>query len=414
MVMTNSGLNDLLTHGGWLRGLASSLMRDTAAVDDVVQETYLAALRSPPEAGRPVRPWLKFVLTNVVRERFRKDRRRERREQFVFAPQGVSATDETAEQAEMQRALAEAVLTLPEPYRTAIVMRYYEQRSLVEIATAQQVPLSTLKTHLERGRDQLRERLDKQYGDRRAWCLLLGRLTLPKSTASTMALLLSKAAALALVAALLVVTGIWVTFQVSGGKGPLPPATGKVAVAATPASPETLEVREVAASLKTNTRDGAKESSWPPRYILGSILAEEDGTGAAGSEATFFFRTGPESGLCGVRRTDTSGAFRVDLEPMDQAAYRASWLNRYHYSIPDGLVVRSGSHAPLFRFPLFNSQSRPDLDSDGGVTLEPLTVRRGSLVSGRVESDSGAGLPGARLFVLTEDPFVDGELPTGL
>src|SRR5262245_44430244 len=49
---------ELLRHAGWLRRLAHALASDSAAAEDAVQDTYLAALTTPPSADRPARPWL--------------------------------------------------------------------------------------------------------------------------------------------------------------------------------------------------------------------------------------------------------------------------------------------------------------------------------------------------------------------
>ena len=61
-------VDELLVHAGWIRGLASRLVKDTAAADDLVQRTWLAAMKRPPAAGRPVRAWLATVLRNLLRQ----------------------------------------------------------------------------------------------------------------------------------------------------------------------------------------------------------------------------------------------------------------------------------------------------------------------------------------------------------
>ena len=63
----------LLAEAGWLRRLARSLVGDGA--EDAVQQTYLAAIVSPPAGDRPLRPWLAQVLRNFVRMRVRRERR---------------------------------------------------------------------------------------------------------------------------------------------------------------------------------------------------------------------------------------------------------------------------------------------------------------------------------------------------
>src|SRR5690348_10304935 len=67
---------DLLAHAAWVRRLAGALVGDAHVADDVVQDTWLAALRHPPAADRPVRPWLARVVANVASNRRRGDRRR--------------------------------------------------------------------------------------------------------------------------------------------------------------------------------------------------------------------------------------------------------------------------------------------------------------------------------------------------
>ena len=69
-------IETLLTHRAWVRGLAWSLVRDAHLVDEVEQETWLRALRSPPNKEAAVRGWLATVVRNVVRNRFRSESRR--------------------------------------------------------------------------------------------------------------------------------------------------------------------------------------------------------------------------------------------------------------------------------------------------------------------------------------------------
>jgi DNA-directed RNA polymerase specialized sigma24 family protein len=54
----------LLAEARWLRRLATSLIGEDA--EDLVQATYLAALRSPPAGDRPLRPWLGRVRRHLL------------------------------------------------------------------------------------------------------------------------------------------------------------------------------------------------------------------------------------------------------------------------------------------------------------------------------------------------------------
>ncbi len=78
--------DELLVHAGWLRVLARTLVADAATADDLVQETWVAALAHPPREGAE-RPWLARVLRNFARQRRRKEGRREQHER-ASAQQG--------------------------------------------------------------------------------------------------------------------------------------------------------------------------------------------------------------------------------------------------------------------------------------------------------------------------------------
>ncbi len=171
---------ELLSHAGFLRGLARGLLADEHAADDVVQETYLAALRRPPAKGN-VRAWLGRVAKNLALTARRGARRREARERRAARPEAVPAAGDAVAHLELQRKVVDLVLALDEPYRTAIVERYFHERTPQEIARRLAVPLQTAKTRLKRGLQQLRARLDADHGgDRRAWSApLLALLALP-------------------------------------------------------------------------------------------------------------------------------------------------------------------------------------------------------------------------------------------
>jgi RNA polymerase sigma-70 factor (ECF subfamily) len=165
-----SHLEALLTHTDWVRTLASELVADPSAADEVVQETWLQVIQRPPRSLTNARGWLASVMRNVARNRARGESARVRREQVAAREEAVAASDEASANAEQQRALIGHVLALDEVYRSALLLRFYEGMSPREIARMQGVPTATVKTRLARGLDKLRSRLDESFGgDRRAW-----------------------------------------------------------------------------------------------------------------------------------------------------------------------------------------------------------------------------------------------------
>src|SRR5262245_12950464 len=116
MKPTTPALSELLANSEWLRRLARSLVRDDAQADDLVQETWMAALTHPPRQPGTARPWLRTILRNVVRMKARAQARRRRREQVALEGAiSAESSHECVERIEAQRLLATLVLDLPEP-----------------------------------------------------------------------------------------------------------------------------------------------------------------------------------------------------------------------------------------------------------------------------------------------------------
>jgi len=76
-VIERARVEDLESHRGFLWGLAYRLTGNAADAEDVVQETFVRALRRPPaDRQRPWRPWLVAVALNLGRDLLRRRRRR--------------------------------------------------------------------------------------------------------------------------------------------------------------------------------------------------------------------------------------------------------------------------------------------------------------------------------------------------
>jgi len=179
---------ELLAQVGWVRALARELVpADPFLAEDVVQDTVLAALRRPPDGERSLGGWLATVVRNLARQNRRGDARRRARETDVARADAVPSTLDLVEKLSAHRAVVEAVSALEEPYRTAVLLRYFEELSPPEIARAQGIPLATVKTRLARALDRLRERLDRGHGgDGRSWFLALVPLTRNPGAAGAM------------------------------------------------------------------------------------------------------------------------------------------------------------------------------------------------------------------------------------
>ncbi|MEM7205549.1 MAG: sigma-70 family RNA polymerase sigma factor [Planctomycetota bacterium] len=136
-----------------------------ADVDDVVQETFLAALRSASsfDAERRVSSWLIGILARKAAD-VRRTRRRQLRvcETNVEPPAEPPSERLVAE--EDRRALATAMCGLPAHYRQVLELRYLEHLNAAAIARCVGVPASTVRTWIARGLERLRESLAAPMG----------------------------------------------------------------------------------------------------------------------------------------------------------------------------------------------------------------------------------------------------------
>lgn len=131
-----------------------------ADADDVAQETFLAVWTqaSSFRGGSPVRSWLFGIAWRKAKDAQRSWFRRRRRDQAWY-----ESSDEHEEfSTDMQRAMEQALLTLSLEQRAAITLCLAYGMSHAEAAEAMNLPLGTVKSHVARGRERLREVLGGQ------------------------------------------------------------------------------------------------------------------------------------------------------------------------------------------------------------------------------------------------------------
>jgi RNA polymerase sigma-70 factor (ECF subfamily) len=166
---------ELLAHNDWMRSLARSLVADSATAEDLVQETWAAYMKEPPRLDGAARSWLARVLRNFAFKRRRSEVHRLHRERRAARPESTpSDPAEILERAEMHHRVVELVLALEEPYRSTVLSRFFGDLSPAEIARRDGVPVTTVRSRLQKALGELRSALDRGHGGgRRAWVLAL-------------------------------------------------------------------------------------------------------------------------------------------------------------------------------------------------------------------------------------------------
>ncbi len=147
-----------------LVSLAWRFCRDRAMAEDMAQEVFLKAYRSLPSfrGDSAFSTWLISIALNTCRSRVRADGH----ETVNLDPARTVANDAGGAQQEVEDrqrddAVRRAVLTLPEHYRDAILMFYFEEKDLAEAARVLGVAEGTLKARLHRGRELLRRKVEQ-------------------------------------------------------------------------------------------------------------------------------------------------------------------------------------------------------------------------------------------------------------
>ncbi len=166
-------IEQLLSDQSWALRLARRLANSHADAEDLVQEGWVAVMRTAPSYRQGLRPWLTETLRHLASNQRRSERRREGRHAenaVMVASTVVPSPEEMVGRMELQRLIAELALELLPPIREVIFLRFYQGLSSVQIAKILRVPEGTIRWRLKTGVDTLRLRMDeKHHGSRDEW-----------------------------------------------------------------------------------------------------------------------------------------------------------------------------------------------------------------------------------------------------
>lgn len=146
---------------------AMSFTKDKASSEDIVSETFLRATRHCIVYGDiPARAWFYKVTRNIAFDMLR------RKEKFEYGemPETIDGSRDanpeiSALHSERVETLANSLLRLPEPYKSVLVLKEYDNLTYAEIAGIIGVSIDNIKVILFRGRQKLRNLYRREYGN---------------------------------------------------------------------------------------------------------------------------------------------------------------------------------------------------------------------------------------------------------
>jgi RNA polymerase sigma-70 factor (ECF subfamily) len=164
-----------MEHMPSLYSAALRMTRNPADAEDLVQETYLKAYRAfgSFQAGTNLKAWLYRILTNTFINAYRSRKRRPEQTElddvedlYLYRRLGgleAAAASRSAEDQVLdhftETDVKEALESLPEQFRMAVLLADVEGFSYKEIAEILDIPIGTVMSRLHRGRKALQKAL---------------------------------------------------------------------------------------------------------------------------------------------------------------------------------------------------------------------------------------------------------------
>jgi RNA polymerase sigma-70 factor, ECF subfamily len=164
-----------MQHMGSLYTAALRMTRNPSDAEDLVQETYLKAYRAfgTFQEGTNLKAWLYKILTNTFINSYRSKKRRPEQTElddvedlYLYRRMGgleAVAAGRSAEEEVLdhftESDVKEAVESLPDQFRMAVLLADVEGFSYKDIAEILDIPIGTVMSRLHRGRKALQKAL---------------------------------------------------------------------------------------------------------------------------------------------------------------------------------------------------------------------------------------------------------------
>lgn len=153
-------------HGGLVLGYCTRIVGDKALAEDTAQDVWMKVIKSAKqyEARAQLRPWLLTLTRNTSLNALRDRRDWSELDTEEAGDDNHASTLKLLLDKSESNQVRIALQQLPAPQRTALSLFLIEELSYEEIAQAMALKLSTIKTHIHRGRLALIATLSESGG----------------------------------------------------------------------------------------------------------------------------------------------------------------------------------------------------------------------------------------------------------
>nr|WP_156283929.1 RNA polymerase sigma factor SigW [Paenibacillus sp. NEAU-GSW1] len=152
--------------------MAYRMLNNRQEAEDVVQETFLRVHKNLERYDESLKfsTWIYRIATNLCIDRLRKRKptysldaessEHEGLDGYSMIPSDNRTPESEMLLSETQRIIHEAIESLAPKYKTVMMLRYIQELSLQEISDVLDMPVTTIKTRVHRGREFLRKKLE--------------------------------------------------------------------------------------------------------------------------------------------------------------------------------------------------------------------------------------------------------------
>jgi RNA polymerase sigma-70 factor (ECF subfamily) len=152
--------------------LAYRMLGNRHEAEDIIQETFLRVYMNFDrfDQNQKFSTWIYRIATNLCIDRLRKRKASYSLDAEINEGDGLDGYDRLISEedspekqlmiSETQTQIRNAIDKLPEKYKSVVILRYLHDLSLQEISDVLDMPITTIKTRIHRGREFLRKKMN--------------------------------------------------------------------------------------------------------------------------------------------------------------------------------------------------------------------------------------------------------------